>query len=136
MINHIRAKRNLFSNIFSDLLGLPAYSDLDKITESERVILKEQLAVERHLSALANSSTTLYNEVNNFRKNLNKFDKDNHNLGIQLSSILDKETKLTKEMLTISKLLDSNVKNSISYTQLSAGIMSVINHLKLLSYSV
>ena len=46
MINHIRAKRNLFSNFFSDLLGLPAYSDLDKISESERVILKEQLAVE------------------------------------------------------------------------------------------
>lgn len=136
IINHIRAKRNLFSNFFSDLLGLPAYSDLDKITESERVILKEQLAVEQHLSSLANSSTTLYNEVNNFRKNLNKFDKDNHNLGIQLSSILDKETKLTEEMLTISKSLDSNVKNSISYTQLSAGIMSVINHLKSLSNSV
>ena len=66
IINHIRAKKKLFSNFFSDLLGLPAYSDLDKITENERVILKEQLAVERHLSSLANSSTTLYNEVNNF----------------------------------------------------------------------
>jgi len=136
LYNQLRRKRNIFSNFFSDLLGLPNYSDLEKITDSERELLQEQITVEKHLSALSNSSRTLYAEVNGFRSSLNKFENDNHLLGNQLLSILNTESELTKEISTITKSMDSNIKNTISYTQLSAGITSLIHHLDTLTTSV
>jgi len=136
LYNQLRRKRNIFSNFFSDLLGLPGYSDLEKITDSERELLQEQLTVEKHLSALSNSSRTLYSEVNGFRSSLNKFEQDNHILGNQLLSILNTESELTKEISVITKSMDSNIKNTISYTQLSAGITSLVHHLDVLTNSV